>query len=169
MQGTTPAAVNPALASLEQVNFQLVVPERGVNGSSVDEWHLGYLVTVSMRQVSVRLLSDEGAAAIERMSGAASQLQPTRAVVSVPILEVRVTTKRQGDVVGFAVWLRLYGNGFDPVTYNEQGVAPLPEEGLSVNGSVGRLLKKFLADIDKARKNNASTIQLSARPPAARR
>lgn len=80
MQGATPAAVNRALANLEHVNLQLVVPERGANGSSVDDWHLGHLVTVSMRQVSVRLLSDEGSAAIENMSKLANLHQQIRLV-----------------------------------------------------------------------------------------
>ena len=154
LQAETPRTVNPVLATLAGVNFRLVLPERATDGSSVDQWYLGHLTTVSMREAHIRLQDEGMAGAADAMARAFKQLRPDAPVRTTPVLEVRVTTKPQGAFVGFAVWLRLVGEGFDPVSYTEQGIAPPAEEGRSIHAALDRLLKKFLADIASAKRSS---------------
>jgi hypothetical protein len=151
-QSRPDSPVNRSLATLDRVHFRLIVPEQSANGSPFDERQLSHLVGVSMRQAYITLLSDDVAYALESMMEARRQLQSDRPVPPpLPRLEVMVATKRQGGFVGLAVWLRLF-SGLNTASYNEQGIAPLAEEGPAVRAALERVLQKFSADIAAARK-----------------
>ena len=106
-----------------------------------------------MRKVYITLLTDEAAYAMDAMVANLRQLQPNRpAARALPRLEVMVSTKRQGPFVGLAVWLRLFSEGVSTASYNEQGIAPLAEEGPAIRAALEKVLQKFSADIAAARK-----------------
>jgi hypothetical protein len=152
-QSRPDSPVNRSLATLDRVHFRLILPEQSLNGSSVDEWQLGHLVGVSMRQTYITLLSGDAAYAIESMTAVVRQLRSDNPTArTLPTLEVRVATKRQGAFVALAVWLRLFGEALNPASYNEQGIAPLADEGPAIRAALEKVLQKFSADIAAARK-----------------
>jgi hypothetical protein len=138
---------NPQLRLVRQVSLTLLLPEVGSDGSPVSQWHLGHLVTKAMRETQIAITDAAGAAAILKMATLAG---PRRSFL-LPELEVRVNTKRQGAFVHFAVWLRLGGDGLDPISYFEQGVTMPAEEGRSIYDALGKSLQKLVDQIESAR------------------